>query len=531
MFLRLRYLSGSLQGKAWRSAKTLVRIGRAPDCDVRFDKVRDPKVSNHHAEIMLEDGAYYVVDVGSTNGTLVNGRRVVKHKLNAKDQLTFGQGGPEAEFTFEGTVDAHQSGGGVDSGKTEVTGSALTPEMLAGYLDGDEAEKTVKEQGKKIQSELKASADTSTANLADLAAQRIAEERKKAGGKSSGQTMFIMAETLQKVQSTTKTTSKKKWVKVVAAVAGGALVVVSVMGVVIWQQKKQIDALVTKKVKIDKDIRALELQLQEETDPARLEEMEQRLATLTGSAERTISELGQKDKGKAAEVAEAGDDLDREIRKILRKFDAATYTVPPIFKERLRAHIDELKDAGNLKLVYRRKKRYWPMIQREFSALGLPEEMAYVAWAETQFDPEARSAAGALGMWQFTKTTAQAYGLRIDGKVDERTDAEKLTRAAARYLANLLAEFGADSFMLAMASYNRGEAGVRRVLRQVAQEQGGFRKEKRDFWHLYRLKKLPPETREYVPKILAAAVVCQNPQKYGLEGAGKALASDGPDDP
>jgi membrane-bound lytic murein transglycosylase D len=69
-----------------------------------------------------------------------------------------------------------------------------------------------------------------------------------------------------------------------------------------------------------------------------------------------------------------------------------------------------------------------------------------------------------------------------------------------------------------MASYNRGEAGVRRVLHDVAQEQGGFRKEKRDFWHLYRLKKLPEETREYVPKILAAAVVCNNPERYGLTG-------------
>jgi hypothetical protein len=71
--------------------------------------------------------------------------------------------------------------------------------------------------------------------------------------------------------------------------------------------------------------------------------------------------------------------------------------------------------------------------------------------------------------------------------------------------------------MLAMASYNRGEAGVRRVLHQVAQEPGGFRKEKRDFWHLYRLKKLPEETMEYVPQILAAAIICNDPKKYGLE--------------
>jgi membrane-bound lytic murein transglycosylase D len=93
----------------------------------------------------------------------------------------------------------------------------------------------------------------------------------------------------------------------------------------------------------------------------------------------------------------------------------------------------------------------------------------------------------------------------------------KQTKAAARKLANLLSLFGTDSFMLAMASYNRGEAGVRRVLLEVAQEKDGFRKEKRDFWHLYRLKRLPTETLDYVPRELAAAVVCSNPARYGLE--------------
>jgi peptidoglycan lytic transglycosylase D len=103
----------------------------------------------------------------------------------------------------------------------------------------------------------------------------------------------------------------------------------------------------------------------------------------------------------------------------------------------------------------------------------------------------------------------------------------KQTPAAARHLANLLAEFGEDSFMLVMASYNRGEEGVRRALRQVAQEPGGFRKEKRDFWHLYTLKKLPPETREYVPKILAAAVICSHPDRYGLAPQGSSAGDSG----
>jgi membrane-bound lytic murein transglycosylase D len=189
-----------------------------------------------------------------------------------------------------------------------------------------------------------------------------------------------------------------------------------------------------------------------------------------------------------------------------------------VFKERLQFHVDELLHAGNLKFIYRRKQKYWPMILKEFGALGLPEEMAFIAWAETQFDPTARSKAGAAGMWQLGPDTARNYNLRVDSQLDERFDPPKATRAASRYLANLLAEFGEDSFMLAMASYNRGESGVRRVLHQIASEPGGFKKERRDFWHLYRLKKLPEETREYVPKVLAAAIVSMNAQKYGLAG-------------
>ncbi len=134
--------------------------------------------------------------------------------------------------------------------------------------------------------------------------------------------------------------------------------------------------------------------------------------------------------------------------------------MPPIFKQSLQEHIDELKASSNLKFVYHRKQKYWPVILTEFKALGLPEEMAYIAWAETQFDPNAKSGAGAAGLWQLTASTARNFDLRVDDKVDERFDPNKETKAAAHYLANLLAEFGSDSFMLAMASYNRGEAGV-----------------------------------------------------------------------
>jgi hypothetical protein len=119
-------------------------------------------------------------------------------------------------------------------------------------------------------------------------------------------------------------------------------------------------------------------------------------------------------------------------------------------------------------------------------------------------------------MWQLAEARARDLGLRVEGRVDERMDVVKETRAAARYLASLLSEFGDDSFLLAMAGYGRGEPGIRRVLHEVAQEPGGFRKDKRGFWRLYRLKRLPAETLDSLHQIFAVAIIGNNPGRYGL---------------
>jgi pSer/pThr/pTyr-binding forkhead associated (FHA) protein/soluble lytic murein transglycosylase-like protein len=505
--IRLKHLSGSFQGRIVEIAKPVLRIGRATDCDVRFEQNEDPNVSNHHAELLLEEGNWFVVDTASTNGTMINGRRVAKEKLSTGDTLQIGSGGPILQVHFDGILVEKPSF------KTE----AFRVEELAVHAPGFANTAQISA----MSDQLKHDADTQTARLAELAARKVALERARAGGRSSGKTMAIMADTMREVQQSTKHVAKKRWLKVVAAVGGAAAVIVGAMSIVIVQQRRQIARLVETKTALDKEILQVEQAMASETDAARLEAMEQRLAQLTGNVQKAIDELGKADKSKAAEVVNGGDDLDRDIRNILAKFDAKTYAVPPLFKERLRFHVDELLHAGNLKYVYGRKQKYWPMILKEFGALGLPEEMAFIAWAETQFDPAARSKAGAAGMWQLGADTARHYNLRVDDEVDERFDATKSTRAAARYLANLLAEFGEDSFMLAMASYNRGESGMRRVLHEIASEPGGFKKERRDFWHLYRLRKLPEETREYVPKVLAAAIVSMNPHKHGLEPAGE----------
>src|SRR5258708_7541004 len=100
--IRLTHLSGSLQGTSSTSPKAVIRIGRGADCDVRFDARLDARVSAHHAEIRFDNGHYLVVDTGSSNGTLVNGKMVKMHKLRSGDKIVFGaQGGPEVKFDID----------------------------------------------------------------------------------------------------------------------------------------------------------------------------------------------------------------------------------------------------------------------------------------------------------------------------------------------------------------------------------------------------------------------------------------------
>lgn len=481
-------------------------MGRSANAELRFHDAQDSVVSGHHAQIVFERGAYQLLDLGSRNGTWLNGRRLAaKAALRSGDRIGFGHpGGPEAEVEIDEAAIAAAAGG---------TGEH-TVELKLGPAPTDY---NAQLDAARMASDLKRGMeDTGSLQVADELARQVAERRARAGGDRSGDTVILVAQAMNQATASVKSRVRSRWQKLLAGVGGAALVVILLLAGVVLLQKREIGRLAESKSAIDRQIQALQLRMQSETDPARLAAMEDSLATLTGSAQSALKELQLRDEVRAAELASGGDELEREIRKILVKFNASTYAIPPIFRERLQFHINELTGAGNLKPLVERKQRYWPMILREFGALGLPEEMAYIAWVESGFDPAAQSPAGALGLWQMTSTTAQSLGLAVGGGVDERMDPDKQTRAAATYLARLLSEFGEDSFMLVLASYNRGENGVRRTLRQVAQDPGGFRKDKRDFWHLYRLKLLPEETREYVPRVLAAAIVAGNPQKYGL---------------
>jgi membrane-bound lytic murein transglycosylase D len=156
----------------------------------------------------------------------------------------------------------------------------------------------------------------------------------------------------------------------------------------------------------------------------------------------------------------------------------------------------------------RRGARYLPMIQNVFRAEGLPLDLAYVPLIESAFKPNAVSRAKAKGVWQFMQGTALATGLKQNWYIDERSDPEKATFAAAKYLKTLCSLFKGD-WHLALASYNGGPGRVQKALSRSRLD---------DFWALAsKPKLLPRETREYVPMILAAMVIARNPLQYGFD--------------
>ena len=152
-----------------------------------------------------------------------------------------------------------------------------------------------------------------------------------------------------------------------------------------------------------------------------------------------------------------------------------------------------------------RKTRYEPMIRRKLREAGLPQDLIYLALIESGMNPNAYSRASAVGLWQFISGTGRQYGLEISYWIDERRDPEKATDAAVRHLKDLYDEFG--SWYLAAAGYNGGPNRVRRGLRTVP---GGT------FWDLADRRLLRRETRDYVPKIIAAAMIGHDPARYGF---------------
>jgi len=171
--------------------------------------------------------------------------------------------------------------------------------------------------------------------------------------------------------------------------------------------------------------------------------------------------------------------------------------------------ISRFASSFGFKQALARKDKYDDMITAKLDAKQMPRDLIYLAMIESEFDPHAKSPVKAVGMWQFMRGTAQRFGLTVRGKVDERRDPARSTDAALTYLSSLYDRFG--SWYLAAAAYNSGEGTVSKALKRVTGKKTGT---DADFFKI--MPALPRETRDYVPKLIAATRVGNAPEKYGV---------------
>jgi len=210
-----------------------------------------------------------------------------------------------------------------------------------------------------------------------------------------------------------------------------------------------------------------------------------------------------------ADAASDGDDQPHATQASASADNSPTdsYNIPVVVDQTVESHIrffnTSIRNRFEQWLV--RFSRYRPLVETIFAEFDLPSDLVNLSLVESGFNPYAYSRAKATGPWQFMKATGKIYGLRIDNYVDERRDPIKSTVAAARYLRDLYDLFG--TWPLAMAAYNAGEGKVLRALRKAQGE---------TFSDISKTKLIRRETKQYVPRIMAATVIARNPDLYGF---------------
>lgn len=212
-----------------------------------------------------------------------------------------------------------------------------------------------------------------------------------------------------------------------------------------------------------------------------------------------------------------------DLEEVSFDLDVATWSE----HERVRYYLDFFQGPARERMAIwlERLPRYEPYIRAKLQELDLPGDLVYLALIESGYSNTAVSRSRAVGMWQFMLPTGRMYGLRVDSWVDERRDFFKATHAAARYLAELNRQFG--SHFLAAAAYNGGPGRVSRGLNRIAD---GFSDEGNEengllsdaaFFQLSETSHIHRETKDYVPKLLAATMIAKAPQRYGFAPVGE----------
>ena len=462
--------AGPLAGTRHPLRDEITRVGRSSENDIVMSEAA--MVSARHLEIRKEGNTYRLADLNSTNGTYLNGQRISEALLEPPCVIRLGADGPELSFLVDDAPaqDLNQT--------IVVPAPAIVPQALP---EKDAAESAA---GKAHD---------------DLLSEAVARARVARRSGVGDSTVVIMRQMLD--QALHRTSRK---FKVVITLLVCALVGVSAYGY--WK----IRGLKGEKRQIDGQIQQIEAILARGNEnPAEADQLINRLDQYEDQAVALQNSLLYR-----VGSFEREEFIKREIRSLMQEFGAETYSIPPEFLAEVQRFIQQYQgpDRPNMERALGAAGKDMKTMRRIFAENNLPEDLAYVVLVESALSRDSESSAGAVGLWQFTPATARAYGLKVEGGVDERLSAAKSTRAACKYMRDLILDFGSgSSVMLALAAYNLGPSRVKTAVRKVSDPI-----KQRNFWYLYRVRAVPPETREYVPKVIAAMIIARHPDRYGF---------------
>lgn len=195
-----------------------------------------------------------------------------------------------------------------------------------------------------------------------------------------------------------------------------------------------------------------------------------------------------------------------------RNIAPIAFDVPVTYNRQVQTwiHYFQTNGKGFFKKWLERSYRYMPLIHQKLKENNMPLDLFYIAMIESGFSLTAKSHASAVGPWQFIEPTGKRFKLKINDWIDERQDIEKSTDAAIKYMKKLYAEF--NSWYLVAAAYNTGEGRVRRLIKKY---------KTKNFWKLSKQKGFVSETRNYIPKFLAAMLIAKSPKLYGFRNLNK----------
>ncbi len=495
-------------GGAKVEIRSSVTLGRHIGNDLAFTGEDAGIVSARHALVALKNRTLWLRDLDSTNGTFVGKVRVTERELLGGEIISLGPDGPALRVAVaEGEEPA---GGSCDrpNGRETTSMSAAEVGLLsrqAGYGGGNKSlilEMARRLRGGNGQQEVMQGLLRDPERLARLLQGGVMPER--------------VADWLGGIGSAFARSRKRiLWMGGLLGTAAFAA-----LSVLAWQNLSY-RAKIRKQGDLLGQIHALEQGLDGFAGTGDEKAAEKaRLVHKLLAAEKQLLQLREK-LNAPDRAATYSEPLGADVHQVLEELGKKGFMVPESFIGSVREQIDYFVKPGNratLERCFARKPRFEKLIRQELERMKLPADFLYIAMQESLLDSAAQSGNDARGLWQMVPETAREFDLKVpdDWKTlplrqDERTRPRPATRAAARYLHTLYSEFGDAA--LSMAAYNAGSGKMRKTLRRIEDPIND-----RDFWYIYRMGFMSPETREYVPKIIAMILIDRNRGKYGFKG-------------